>query len=445
MSRKLPDNVPVPPVKSVEKTGWVTQTRKYKVITPLYGGGEEIQKADSVTVVRSTEVRGHLRFWWRATRGGAFGGNLEKMKQREEEIWGSPGGKGKGGREKPGPSKVIVRIIDWGKGDLIKKVKDKKGKMVDIGDPGSTWSYVAFPLREQENEPSGSVLSDVYFGVEIAYPQDLAGDVESAVWAWETFGGIGARTRRGFGALLCMKAVQNGKDITAPLPEPQNVVQTIKKGISDHVVAGKWPEGVPHISEKIRFYVTPKKEKPDWAWEYLFKALQDFRQKDARYDRKTGKKSEYGMSRWPEANAIRVAFGLSPKFPEGIPHKIIKKFPRGAFGLPIGFEMHHDKSIRERPELRGVEHDRLASPLVLRPIACSEGAVGLAAILEWDPMPGDERYTPPGGLILKDAPGDPQVFSKLEPDEAAQIPPLKGEKDILQAFLNFLEKSGGTN
>ena len=104
MSR--PDPKSPPAVLPNEKTGWVKQTRKYKVITPLYGGGEETQKADSITTVRATEVRGHLRFWWRATRGGAFNGNLKEMKKREEELWGSSGEKGK-----PGPSTVIVNVI----------------------------------------------------------------------------------------------------------------------------------------------------------------------------------------------------------------------------------------------------------------------------------------------------------------------------------------------
>ena len=106
--------------------------------------------------------------------------------------------------------------------------------------------------------------------------------------------------------------------------------------------------------------------------------------------------------------------------------------------------MHHDKEIQERPELRGIAHDRLASPLILKPLPYKEETVGLAAVLDWEPMPGDDMYTPPGGLILKDAPNNPQVSGKLEPDEIALIPPLAGEKDVLKAFFKYLRKSGGT-
>jgi CRISPR-associated protein Cmr1 len=77
----------------------IRQVRRYKLITPLFGGGVEPHQADPVTIVRGTEVRGHLRFWWRATRGGQFNGSLKEMRRREEEIWGSAAAK-----DKPGPS-----------------------------------------------------------------------------------------------------------------------------------------------------------------------------------------------------------------------------------------------------------------------------------------------------------------------------------------------------
>lgn len=45
--------------------------------------------------------------------------------------------------------------------------------------------------REQKNQP---LLPEI---------QNLQEEIETAVWAWVNFGGIGARTRRGCGALFC--------------------------------------------------------------------------------------------------------------------------------------------------------------------------------------------------------------------------------------------------
>src|SRR5262245_19615123 len=68
---------------------YTSQVHEYELMTPLFGGGVETQHADPVTIVRATEVRGQLRFWWRATRGGQFGEDLAKMKKAEDTLWGS--------------------------------------------------------------------------------------------------------------------------------------------------------------------------------------------------------------------------------------------------------------------------------------------------------------------------------------------------------------------
>ncbi len=437
MTRILP-HIAVPEVRQRENPEIVTQIRKYKVITPLYGGGVEPGKVDPITVVRATEIRGHLRFWWRATRGGdpAFEGKWKKMRAREEEIWGSAGETGK-----PGPSQVIVNVIGANEGKIVEKIEvpdKKKGKIsVHISDPKSPWSYAAFPLRETEDKPAGFVRSDVLFELQISYPQAYKNDVQAALWAWETFGGIGARTRRGFGALECIK----GSNL--PMTTQQNVRQVIEDGLNKHVVSGKWPRGVPHLLNKNqRIKIAGARSQALASWEYLIKTLRSFRQEKARHG------GSFGLSQWPETNRIRVLFKKEPKLAEGLTKAdLVNKFPRARFGLPIPFHMYHDRDlIPEHLSLEGVKvseeerFDRLASPLILRPVACAEGAVGMALVLEWEPLETkDEPYTPPGGLVLKGDMKSVSVESNLSETEARKIPPLNGEPDVLQAFLNFLK------
>ena len=57
-------------------------TYDIEVITPLFGGGVEAGVNDPITLIRPSSIRGHLRFWWRATRGAAFSTAAE-MRQRE--------------------------------------------------------------------------------------------------------------------------------------------------------------------------------------------------------------------------------------------------------------------------------------------------------------------------------------------------------------------------
>jgi len=421
MSRK---DLPTPPVvKREERAGWVKQTRKYKVITPLYGGGEETQKADSLTVVRPTEIRGQLRFWWRATRGGAFHGDLKKV---EEKIWGSPGEKGK-----PGPSKVIVTLVSTTQGNAF-QATDRNGNNVDnIGKPNSRDGYVAFPLREL-NRPI--VRENVEFVLQIEYPTFSEGlnfeqEVDITLWAWESFGGIGARTRRGFGALQCVEV--NGKTFDAPSKDD------MKKNIQKYLPANAtWQAGVPHLSanqDRYKIITRGANSNTISIWRELVKQLQSFRQY---------RNGRFGRSLWSEPDQIRRKTGdyLNPRH---APTHSVQKFPRAKFGLPIIFEFKREDARDGDPKkttLQGAEHDRLASPLILRPLVCSDGIFGLATILDWEPINSSERYTPPGGLLLTSNDYDDyQVESDLNADEAAQIPPLRGKSDVLQAFLDSLE------
>ena len=127
MTRKPPRSAPA--VVPQPNNDIVEEVRRYKLITPLFGGGVEPQKADPLTTVRASEIRGHLRFWWRATRGGQFNGELAKMKVAEEKIWGSAAT-----MDRPSPSKVSVVISDVLPGeirlDTERKGREKNKKII---------------------------------------------------------------------------------------------------------------------------------------------------------------------------------------------------------------------------------------------------------------------------------------------------------------------------
>lgn len=428
-SKKWPPDVIVKKDKNI-----ITETRSYKLITPLYGGGVEPEKADPITVVRATEIRGHLRFWWRATRGGAYP-KLEAMRRAEEEIWGSAAGK-----DKPGPSKVIVNILG-------KPTKKHNPTSVDALDQKGL-GYAAFPLRETDDKPAGSVWEDVTFTAEFRYDRDYKEDVETALWAWETFGGIGARARRGFGALQLLAIKDEDDNVITVNPITANELRTeIKKELEK--ISGVWPAGVPHLSNTMLWETVDVSNNTNYSndengvWQFLIDKLKAFRQHRRPKDGKPR-----GRSHWPEPEAIRKITGDRLPKHGPLPNPV-DKFPRGQFGLPIIFKFFFkdEKGYRgqrvgdpKQTSLQGKEHDRLASPLILRPLACAEGAVGLAAILEWEPVNSDEAYTPPGGLRLQGEGLDKPVESELTAHEAAQIPILKIEPDVLKAFLEYLTK-----
>ncbi len=424
-----------PPEIKKREDGRITQVRRYKLITPLFGGGVEPNQADPITIVRGTEVRGQLRFWWRATRGGQFDGDLDRMRQAEEAIWGSAAGKG-------GPSGLIIVVSEVKSTPEFQKISTRKGK-VDVGHPSSPYSYVAFPLRSESGKPAGKLRQEgIEFTVTITFPMqlekpfsnlDVGEELTAALWAWETFGGLGARTRRGFGALQLLSV--DDDDISV---SPSDQFKTmLRKELRQRIVSGKWPDNVPHLSHNMRIeiYASSCQTSPIQVWDYLIKKLQHFRQQ--RYKR-------MGLSLWPEANEIRHRLKRSLKWPEQIKSPtLVHKFPRAAFGLPIQFHLPHDKGLRSnsftlrgKPDPKtGRTFDRLASPLILKPVACADGqAVGLVAVLV-------TPSAPPHGLEIEELPESKQeVEWQVATDEANSTPirkVLHGQTNVIEAFLSL--------
>lgn len=79
------ENYQLPNQFTVGEHTYITETRSYKLITPLFGGGVEAGVNDPITPIRASGIRGQLRFWWRAIRGGGYS-SIEKMREEESKI-----------------------------------------------------------------------------------------------------------------------------------------------------------------------------------------------------------------------------------------------------------------------------------------------------------------------------------------------------------------------
>ncbi|MEI7643923.1 MAG: type III-B CRISPR module RAMP protein Cmr1 [Chloroflexales bacterium] len=465
MSRTLPVDTQgkpkTPPTLVIDPAAPTVHVRSYHVITPLFGGGVEPQQADPVTTVRSSEVRGHLRFWWRATRAGRYGVNgLKQMKEAEDRLWGST----------EGQSLVEVEVRPVAVGTEISTYRDHTGRPRHVGDPVSPLSYAAFPLRNTEarlgerRRPPGGLRFGVAFDLAIMLPTDplLRDDVLAALWAWETFGGVGARTRRGFGALHC-HMVHGAVGVGPWLPptrEAESVETWLRESLQQHVLAGQAPLGVPLLvrdqlpkvgrTQQVGTFAGGFESKvrqllanggfpapiPDdllralVVWYYPIEKMKEFRQ--SRRQSQSG--TRFGRSYWPEPDEIRWRFSGGFRGSHSAPVSATKtrtnKFPRAAFGLPIVFQFKDNEL--DSTTLQGTDHDRLASRLILRPLACRDGRFASVATILNAPA------LPPGGLRLKDAQDEGGVSTASLTAAEATFPPLSGKTDVLQAFLDTL-------
>ncbi|MEW6185990.1 MAG: type III-B CRISPR module RAMP protein Cmr1 [Thermodesulfobacteriota bacterium] len=168
-----------------------------EVVTPLFLGGADSKKAD----LRVPSIKGAMRFWWRSLYSE---NDLNKMAARESEIFGSTEKK----------SLVSIKIGD----SLIKSGFSNlpQGKMVPVEGKSFSTSiinYLAYGLFEYKRETKSTVYSKEYiqpagkFKIILNYPKNIENETIKALKALVSFGGLGARSRNGFGSLYCPELI----------------------------------------------------------------------------------------------------------------------------------------------------------------------------------------------------------------------------------------------
>jgi CRISPR-associated protein Cmr1 len=430
----------------------VVQTRKYRLITPLFGGGVVAGVNDPDNLIRPTGIRGQLRFWWRATYGWQCGADLVALKSREDRIWGTASLTShepeESAPEKPGYKAVHIMVEVMNKGDAIKPfVINNQGRLEGANDIPE---YAAFPLqpeketirRDRQNTPINTVSKDVTFVLTLIFAREIWQEVQNTLWAWETFGGVGARTRRGFGALKLEEI--DGQAVSNDYFPPAQ--QIAAEGWLTQQISQRQPEEsnqitghIPYLANHPQIALIGPYKDAFGSWNALIERLKKFRQR--RFNFKTHQYSDFGKSLWPEGNALRRRL-----YPKRNMENIPDKFPRSAFGLPIVFHLpHDDEAGKPSITLQGPskETERLASPLIIKPIPCQgRQFLGLAIILHGPDLPGDtlafqrdiQAFSEEEKTILKDK-------TQIQTGELSPLlDVLNGETNILVAFLKYLKR-----
>lgn len=452
-------------VKTIANENIIRQTRQYRLITPLFGGGAITKKADEVKIIRETEIRGQLRFWWRAIRGGQFS-SIEEMKQFEDSIFGNT--------EKESSVKISVSNITEESREIAYWVEERTdfygNTKPDAKSLSKVPSYASFPLQPDKNQrkiigwKSEEFVFGVTFQMKLEVPKvikieneekNIEIEIEAMLWAWETFGGVGARTRRGFGAIELVGITGNKKNKPLDSKEDEEILRIGKFSSTDFEkffnkkivrltkdFQGKGVDkDVPYISINSAYKIIPF-SKSQQAWEHLIKKLKDFRQFRKMKKDVTGKLKQ-SISYWSEPDVIRriVKKKISPTpsfaHPDNAHFDKLQKFPRAEFGLPIVFSFPQSNEP-EVTELLPTGKTRLASPLILKPVGCSDGrAVALALILETSKDIFKNVH-----LFNQKKPKTDygKVDIHLKSGEEKLIEPMKtlGETDVLKAFLKTI-------
>jgi CRISPR-associated protein Cmr1 len=399
------------------------EVRSYRFLTYVLGGGVRFRAhkklRDEVTPIRGAAIRGHLRFWWRACNPGGCS-TLEDLHRLEGEVWGTT----------DHASPVVVQVVKQPSAPVEKPVfSNEQGRFGPSADMREI-AYGAFPLQpkrelQKQGEQAGGVFDygSSEFRVRLLFPDSRRGDVEAALWAWETFGGLGSRTRRGFGAIARV----------GPDSAPLSAVETALARLAQRP---RIP-GVPSLSGARWAVARDANSSALPAWKWALGKLQKLRQgvgvgrnSSTRYTNRPGR------SRWPEADEIRRLTGQSAPM-HSLPTVSVDRFPRAVFGMPIVFHFQNDPNdpraqgdpSLEPLELRPTRFERFASPLILRPVPEARGFRAAALAL----------FSPPPQAVLLAGPNRFPAEHRLTPAEAAAIPALgshgKVFTDPLQRFL----------
>lgn len=378
--------------KQVRNSGLIDwESYECQLVTPLFGGGVVAGQVDQRMPIRASAIRGQLRFWWRLLASKRLN-NPEKIRAEEFALWGGLG-------TPPQASRVWVEVR-----------RDKPLKLTAVENINS---YALGGAKADEVEIYDCLTPWV---LRIGYFPSLSDkqeqEVKDAVRWWASFGGVGARTRRGFGAV----SVSGLSAIT-----------------DDEIKAA----GCQLMLNKTLKLVAQQ------AWELGIKALRDFRQ--GKPGRNKGETRYPGRSHWPEADAIRRLTGRHHNYhaPE---HKAGNVFPRAAFGMPIIFHFK-DKKDPSDFSLQPVKYvqnpgqgimtpvgcERLASPVILRPIKQGQTWRAAALLLPYEKIL-DLAVTQPDGTVTN--PGE-----WWDVAQAVNIPPMHAQKQShpLLAFLQYFE------
>jgi CRISPR-associated protein Cmr1 len=378
MAKPIP---PCPQFSPNRSTPHAHQQYELKLLTPMFGGGVESRIIDVSFPIRPTSIRGQLQFWWRATIGARYS-TPQDLREAQSALWGGIGSDDQNTALQASQVRVWVDQVRWEKAKQCAQF-EKDGKNPNRFRAAPKWNapfngtslpYALFPFQGQlakggqriEVQPS-HFIQEAQFRLSLQFPTDKCAEIETALWAWVNFGGIGARTRRGCGALYCKSLA------------PQDVADL--KAAWQRYMPELYPQRAwPTLASTLLYHQKECANAID-AWDRVISQFRHFRQGiDLGRNPPSEEDSRRpGRSRFPEPETIRAVTRMRCTRHQRISHIPDNAFPRAEFGLPIVFHFKDpgeppDTTLNPGRDSEGNKRERMASPLILKPLALRSGS-----------------------------------------------------------------------
>ncbi|MCY7577951.1 type III-B CRISPR module RAMP protein Cmr1 [Bacillus pumilus] len=378
------------------------------LVTPMFGGGPQSNSIDQDRPIRESAIRGHLRFWWRATRG-AVCKNANDLSKQEAEIFGHT------------EQASQIQVVTHYEKDEVKRNSKVFFKKKNHPFP----RYILSNMKDETPYLMKAQFSlNIRLSKKTTQYELIKKEVEAALWAWINFGGLGSRTRRGCGSLYCKQFS----------PYNKRTKSQLEKWFEQKLL--EYDIQLPASSREFKVQAFPSSMIS--SWQSVIQTYETFR-------RRSNPDKKRGRSCWPEADTIRLLTGKAKSghhipYPKEKPFKY-QAFPRAQFGLPIQFRFAPKDSGKDPDPVTLLPKgkDRLASPLILKPLAINQKeSVGMVMVLQ---QPKIEALS-----LLGDRKPLPDVTDEqsIYPTATYSNNPLQDESgrthsSAIQAFLHSKE------
>lgn len=375
-----------------------TFTATFAIVTPLFLAGAQQDKVE----IRAASLRGALRFWWRALAWAEVAGHhdqgtaLARLRQLETLLFGHAGSQKQSHKAalsivvEPSPFKTVtvnqgstvglgVRYLGYG---LITDNDSKK----------SAGQFLRPYIKENQGfrahfrlTPARGVIQNDCSKVKFETAVEL---FERALHLFGLIGGLGSRTRRGWGSI----ALHTLEGDIKPFTRPENVeeyIDAVKQTLPPQQMGVSLPPYTAFYQGSRIDVLVPKGKSAISVLNTMGQAMQRYR------SRTNGRNNFPKDAKW-------LRNPLDIPHPQSIPEK-------ASFGLPINYA----GDIAVSAHIPKINSDRRASPLILHVHKLSEMEfVGVSLLMksEFLPQPQDEYQQL---IVEKGKRDDPENYKSI--------------------------------
>jgi len=341
-------------------------TFELETVTPLFIAGADQRNIENEGL-RAPSLRGLLRWWFRAIMGGvefSLGNlNLKSVKEEEERIWGTT----------ERQSKVSLSVAP---------VSLRVSTFQNIRERGIR--YLSYGVYDRPYIDFGS-----RFKIHIFFKRSMSDEerkkVIATLWLLLNLGNVGSKSRKGFGSLRITRDVIIDEMEFKNLDNLEKLEEYLRNNIERCLRIFGWNGSIPRNESlppysiiaphywKMKILNNTHSSALD-AINYIGEKIREYREdRDNPSARRTRSTKKGIFSYWvtKDYNSVKSIYTKS-----------LSSTPQGSiFGLPHHFQF---QSIKRKGNpvkavVKGVEHDRRASPLYIKiwKLSNNQFAIGL--------------------------------------------------------------------